>query len=164
MVSAQDLPHHRESITIARPPEVVYAMVSDVTRMGEWSPICTGCRWDEDQGDAPAVGAWFTGRNETPEHVWETRCRVAVADPGREFVFVVGADADKVRWGYTCAVVPGGTELTESWEILPEWVKGWADKKSGAELEEFVAERESSARTSLSVTLAAIKMAAEAHS
>ena len=32
--------------------------------MGEWSPICRACWWDE--GGGPQVGAWFTGRNETP--------------------------------------------------------------------------------------------------
>ena len=61
-----------ESISVAVTPDELYALVSDVTRMGEWSPICRACWWDE--GAGPQVGAWFTGRNETAERTWETRC------------------------------------------------------------------------------------------
>ena len=48
--------------TIAAPISAVFAAVTDVTRMGEWSPECVACRW---VGDAtgPAVGAKFEGDN-----------------------------------------------------------------------------------------------------
>ncbi|HRQ00051.1 MAG TPA: SRPBCC family protein, partial [Terrimesophilobacter sp.] len=59
-----------ESVTIAAAPEVLYAMVSDVTRMGEWSPVCKACWWED---DARGVGAWFTGRNVTETNTWETK-------------------------------------------------------------------------------------------
>src|ERR1044071_8309587 len=88
---------HSYSIFIARSPEERYAMVSDVTRMGEWSPICKACWWDECAG--PEVGAWFTGRNELPERTWETRSEVVAADRGREFAWKVAGRL--VRWGYT---------------------------------------------------------------
>jgi uncharacterized protein YndB with AHSA1/START domain len=44
--------------TIAAPIGEVYAAVTDMTRIGEWSPECTSCRW---LGDAtgPVVGAEF---------------------------------------------------------------------------------------------------------
>ena len=42
---------HSESIVIARSPEDLYDLVSDITRMGTWSPICQACWWDE--GDRP---------------------------------------------------------------------------------------------------------------
>lgn len=73
---------YSESITVARSPEDLYDMVSDVTRMGEWSPVCTACWWDDGLGPQP--GAWFTGRNELPERTWETRAQVVAADRGRE--------------------------------------------------------------------------------
>jgi hypothetical protein len=41
---------------IAAPPEAVYAAISDVTRMGEWSEECYACVW-RDAVDGPAVGA-----------------------------------------------------------------------------------------------------------
>ena len=61
---------YSESVVVARSPEDLYDMVSDVTRMGEWSPVCKACWW-EDGGEA-RTGAWFTGRNELPERTWET--------------------------------------------------------------------------------------------
>ncbi len=36
-----------ESIVVARSPEFLYDMISDVTRMGEWSPVCKACWWDD---------------------------------------------------------------------------------------------------------------------
>ena len=56
---------YSESIVVARSAEDLYDMVSDVTRMGEWSPVCKACWWDD--GDGPRPGAWFTGRNELPD-------------------------------------------------------------------------------------------------
>jgi hypothetical protein len=41
---------YAESIIVAGPPDTVCDMVSDVTRMGEWSPICRACWWDEEGG------------------------------------------------------------------------------------------------------------------
>src|SRR5262252_4389574 len=97
---------HSESIVVGRSPEELYGMVSDVTRMGEWSPVCKACWWDE--GAGPQVGAMFTGRNELPERTWETRSEVVAADAGKEFAWVVQATG--TRWGYTFAAVAGGTQ------------------------------------------------------
>ena len=66
-----DTLRHSGSIVIKLSPEELYDMVADVTRVGEWSPVCTACWWDE--GDGPQVGAKFTGRNERPERTWEIR-------------------------------------------------------------------------------------------
>src|SRR5258708_9145862 len=104
---------YSESIVVGQSPEFLYDMISDVTRMGEWSPVTRACWWDE--GDGPAEGAWFTGRNELPERTWETRSQIVVADRGREFAFAVRGTW--ARWGYTFAPVEAGTLLTESWEF-----------------------------------------------
>jgi Polyketide cyclase / dehydrase and lipid transport len=148
---------YRESMVVAASPESLYDMVSDVTRMGEWSPICTACWWDE--GDGPWVGAWFTGRNELPERIWETRSQVVAADRGREFGFAVGGAW--VRWGYTFAPIEAGTELTESWEFLPAGITRFHDRY-GDDAEAQIADRTEAAVTGIPVTLAAIKKAAEA--
>ncbi len=146
----------RDSIIVARPPEYVYDMVSDVTRMGEWSPVCKACWWDG--GDGPRAGAWFTGRNELPERVWETRSQVVAAERGREFAFVVGDSW--VRWGYTFTPVDGGTEVTESWEFLPDGIARF-HARFGDAAEAQIAERAEAARTGIPRTLAAIKKTAE---
>ncbi|MGQ0467158.1 MAG: SRPBCC family protein [Sporichthyaceae bacterium] len=147
---------HSESIIVATAPEALYAMVSDVTRMGEWSPVCRGCWWDS--GDGPRVGAWFTGRNELDGRVWETRSLVVAAEPNREFAYnVLG---NWVRWGFALAPVEGGTELTESWEFLDGGVAGYRERWPD-EWEAKFAERRVTMLEGIPATLAAIKAAAE---
>ena len=147
---------YSESIVVARSPEALYNMVSDVTRMGEWSPVCKACWWDE--GDGPRPGAWFTGRNEMPERTWETRSQVEVADPGREFAFLVGGAL--VRWGYTFTPVDGGTQVTESWAFLPAGIARFHER-FGDDAEAQIASRTQAAYQGIPVTLAALKQAAE---
>jgi hypothetical protein len=146
---------HSESIVVARPPGEVYEMIADVSRMGEYSPICAACWWDD--GDGPRVGAHFTGRNVLPERTWETRSEVVAADPGREFAWIVGPRI--ARWGYTFTAVDGGTEVTESWELLPEADAIYEERYGDAA--GTAADRYEKATSGIPVTLAAIKLAAE---
>lgn len=104
------------NITVPADPAAVYEMIADVTRVGEWSPVCKTCTWD---GEAKAVvGAWFTGTNATPEREWQRPCQVEVADPGQEFAWRVGGlETGVVRWGYRFSPVDGGTQVEETWRI-----------------------------------------------
>ena len=147
---------YSESVVVASSPESLYDMVSDVPRMGEWSPICRACWWDD--GDGPRVGAWFTGRNELPERVWETRSQVVAAERGQEFAFLVGGAW--VRWGYAFAPVDAGTRITESWEFLPAGIARFK-QRYGDDADTQIADRTEAARKGIPVTLAAIKKAAE---
>lgn len=161
-----DLSHleltHRESITVARSPEQLYALLSDVTRTGEWSPTCTACWWDDDvdlSGGAP-VGAWFTGRNEVPGRTWETRSQVVAAEPGREFAWQVGGTL--VRWGYLLETGPdAGTELTETWAFLPDGLALFEQRYADDALAQ-VEDRTRLAHEGIPRTLAAIRQIAEA--
>lgn len=49
-------------VYIEAPPDKVFQLVSDVTRMGEWSPECRRCRW-LDGVSSPVVGTRFRGQN-----------------------------------------------------------------------------------------------------
>ena len=113
-----------ESIHVDVSPDDLYALVSDVPRMGEWSPVCRACWWDE--GTGPQVGAWFTGRNETPERTWETRSQVVAATPGREFAWEV--NNGWVYWGYHFEPEGHGSRLTESWEFRPAGIAGFHER------------------------------------
>lgn len=144
------------SVDISLTPPEIYALVSDVTRMGEWSPICRACWWDD--GDGPRVGAWFTGRNETPKRTWETRSQVVRADPGREFAWEV--NNGWVRWGFTLEPSDGGTRLTQHWHFLPKGLEGFQER-FGDEADAQIAERTEAARSGIPETLAAIKRTAE---
>lgn len=144
------------SIVIHAPASVVYAAVSDVTRTGEWSPVCQECWWDE--GDGPWTGAFFTGRNVTPTRTWTTRCEVIVADVDRAFGWSV-SDGN-VEWIYTLDVVDGGTELTESW-VFTEKGQHHFRERFGDTAPEEIDSRTTAARDGIPVTLAAIKQAIE---
>lgn len=152
----------QESITVNAFPETLYDLVSDITRTGEWSPVCTSCWWDHDEGSpvrAGEVGAWFTGRNVLPHRTWETRSQVVAADRGREFAFVVGGNF--VRWGFRFTTAGEGTTVTESWEFLPAGIAMFEEKFGDtAQLE--IADRTQQARDGIPRTLAAIKRIVEA--
>jgi len=148
---------HTESINVACSPQVLYDIVSDVTRTGEWSPICTSCWWDD--GAGPSVGSWFTGHNETPERTWETRSQVTVAEPGRKFAFEVGQGF--VRWAFSFTPVEGGTEATESWQFLPAGLAMFR-ARYGEAAQDQIADRTDAAHRGIPLTLAAIKRIAEA--
>jgi hypothetical protein len=147
----------QESVTVNASAQDVYGIVSDITRTGEWSPVCTSCWWD-DEASAGVVGAWFTGRNVLPERTWETRSQVVSADPGREFAWVVGGKF--VRWGYTLTAVDAGTVLTESWELLPEGITMFGEKY-GDQAPAQIADRTQHALDGIPKTLSAIKRIAE---
>ena len=147
---------HSGSIVVARSPEDLYDMVSDVTRMGEWSPICKACWWDE--GGGPQVGAWFTGRNETPNRTWETRSQVVAAEPGRKFAWQV--NNGWVHWEYTFEPEGEGTRLTEKWVFLPAGIAGFHERY-GTDADAQIKQRHDAAESGIPATLAAIKKAAE---
>jgi uncharacterized protein YndB with AHSA1/START domain len=93
-------------------PETVYDLVSDITRMGEWSPETVAAEW---LGDAtgPAVGARFKGTNVIGKTRWATKPTITAATRGVEFAFEVpGASGGK--WRYTFEPVAGGTRVVES--------------------------------------------------
>ena len=148
---------HQESVTVNASAETLYDLVSDITRTGEWSPVCTSCWWD-DQDSAGRVGGWFTGRNELPQRTWETRSQVVAAERGREFAWVVGGKF--VRWGFTITPTDVGTVLSESWEFLPEGIAMFGEKfGDGAAAQ--ITDRTQQALDGIPQTLAAIKRIAE---
>ena len=151
---------HQESVTVAASAEEIYALVSDIGRTGEWSPVCTRCWWD-DEARAGQVGAWFTGRNELPDRTWETRSEVVAAEPAREFAWIVGGTF--VRWGFSIEPADEGATLTESWEFLPGGIAMF-EEKFGEDASAQIADRTRQALDGIPKTLAAIKRIAEAGS
>jgi Polyketide cyclase / dehydrase and lipid transport len=120
-----DVSHYNytDSISINRSPADLYAMVSDVGRVGELSPVCQSGTWD-DASRAGEVGAWFSGHNAIGDFGWDTRCQVVAATPERQFAFVnhgPDGDAELVRWSYTFEAEGAATKVTESWQVLPAY-------------------------------------------
>ncbi|MGI5350702.1 SRPBCC family protein [Streptomyces sp. CA-250714] len=75
------------SVRIDAPGAAVYRMVSDITRMGEWSPECFGGKWIA--GTPGTEGARFHGFNREGEAVWTSESEVITAKEPKEFGFTV---------------------------------------------------------------------------
>ncbi|MFC8529971.1 SRPBCC family protein [Nocardia sp. NPDC057227] len=98
------------SIDIAAPAAAVYALVSDVTRIPEWSPETVRVR-----RLGPAA---FRSWNRRRLGVWRTDATIVEAIPGERFSFVVKAmGGDWTQWTYR--LEPGGdsTRLTEEFRM-----------------------------------------------
>ena len=115
---------------VLSPPEKLYELVSDVRRMGEWSPECRHCEWI-DGASGPVVGARFKGTSKRGLVRWSTTPRVVAADVGREFAFVTSHRGhDETKWTYRFEPDGGGTTITESFEMLSDlpWYFGLAER------------------------------------
>jgi uncharacterized protein YndB with AHSA1/START domain len=102
------------SRTIAAPPEELWALVSDVTRMGDWSPETTSGAWVKG-ATGPSVGARFKGDNRHGKKTWSTVCEITDCEPGSVFAF--DAMAGPIRyanWRYDFEPTDGGTVVTET--------------------------------------------------
>jgi uncharacterized protein YndB with AHSA1/START domain len=107
-------------IDIAAPPEHVFGLVTDVTRMGEWSPECYRCVW-LDGAPGAYVGARFRGYNKLGRVRWATTAVITAVEDSRSFAFTVVHDKsgrDETAWRYELAPSPAGTMLSESFEFL----------------------------------------------
>jgi hypothetical protein len=147
------------SAEVQASPAVLYGAVSDVRRMGEWSPECRRCAW-VGGATGPTVGARFKGTNRRGLVRWSTTPRVIVADPGREFTFVTGhRGRDLTRWSYRFdPVAHGATKVTESFEMLEDmpWQFRLADRFLMG-----VQDRKADLVTSMGETLQRLKMVIE---
>jgi hypothetical protein len=104
---------------MAAPPDAVWKLVSDVTRIGEYSPETFEAEW-LDGATGPAVGARFRGhvkRNGKGPIYWTT-CTVTASEPGREFAFGVGSEDKPLNvWRYQLEPAGDGTDVTESFQL-----------------------------------------------
>ena len=109
-------------------------MVSDLTRMGEWSPENVGGEWIGGS-TGPEPGAKFRGANENGRKKWKAVATVVDADPGRRFSFRVTAFGLKISdWGYDFEPTPTGCRVTETWtDLRPGWFKPLARAATGVD-------------------------------
>jgi len=112
----------RGSVTVhmAASADRVWHLVSDITRVGEFSPETFEAEW---LGGArgPVTGARFRGhvRRNGRGPVYWTVCTVTACDPGREFAFAVAGPGGKTvnTWRYQLEPSADGTGVTESFEL-----------------------------------------------
>ncbi|CAB4873853.1 unannotated protein [freshwater metagenome] len=99
-------------------PDRVWSLITDITRMGDWSPETTSCSWVKG-ATGPAVGARFKGNNQNANKKWSTICTVTTLDQPKVFAFEVDVALIKIaRWTYTIEPGlddPNSCVVTETW-------------------------------------------------
>lgn len=101
---------------IAAPALQVWELVSDLTRMGQWSPENQGGTWLKG-ASGPAPGAVFRGTNKAGVRRWSTTATVTECEPGRVLEFSVRMMTLPVaNWRYEFEEAGGGCTVTESWK------------------------------------------------
>ena len=143
--------------SVAADPMVVYGLISDVTRMGEWSPETKSCRWLKGASSAE-VGARFRGSNQHGWHRWSTTCTVTAAEPGKLFAFNVDLlNLPVAAWEYEITPEDGGSRVTERWtDRRATWVEKLSPLGTG------VTDRAERNRSTMTETLSRLRLAAEA--
>lgn len=123
---------------IAAPAEKIWALVTDLPRMGEWSPENKGGEWIKGATGA-AVNAQFKGRNSNGKKSWSTLVRVNACDAPKKFSFgLMVFGKNWCDWVYEIEPTANGCRVTHSWidhrgavaAKLGQAVSGVADRAS----------------------------------
>ncbi len=148
------LPTMEVTMRINAPPAKVWQVVSDLKRMGDWSPECIKMIvW----GGEARAGARVTGVNRRKLLVWPTNSRVHLYDEGRAIGWTVFEN--RARWSYELTADGDGTRLTER-RAMPEGRSPFADA-FGNLLLGGSAEHDEELREGMRTTLERIKTVCE---
>lgn len=145
------------SRTIDAPAELVWNLITDLPRMGEWSPENNGGSWAKG-ATGPSLGARFKGTNSNGRRRWSTDVVITACEPGREFAFEVTATGLAVaNWSYRVEPEGDGCTVTETWTDT----RGWIVKTLGGAIS-GVSDRATFNQAGMEATLANLATAAEA--
>jgi uncharacterized protein YndB with AHSA1/START domain len=118
----------RVDAQVAATPEQVWAVLADVTRIGEWSHECRTARWLGGAGGA-AIGARFQGTNRAGVVRWRRPCTITQLEPSRRLVYRTngGIMGDATEWAFTLEPSGDGCRIVLAYEVLSlpraaEWV------------------------------------------
>lgn len=146
-----------QTVEIDSDRAAVWAVISDVSRMPEWSSGVTGVRYKGD-GPHPRLGSEFTNRNELGELVWVTHGEITAFDEDEHLAWRI-----KENWAiwslHLADAGDGRTRLTqrrETPEGISELSHELTDGFMGGQ-EQFQAQL----LDSMAATLAAIRAAVE---
>lgn len=95
-------------IDIAAPPSTVWALISDLKKMPQWSPQTRVMK----MFGPLRVGAKTVNFNRRRLLVWPTSSTITVVEPERKLAFRV--DANGTEWSYELEPIDGGTRVVES--------------------------------------------------
>ncbi len=145
------------TLHVDAPPERVWELVADLERMGEWSPECYRVQWLDGATSPAKAGARFKGWNRFRWMRWSMNCTVTEAEPGKVLSWTTRrGQKELVRWTYRLEPADGGTDVTESFEVLHMPLEA-------AIIEDYVmANRDHERERAMHTTLERIKAAAVA--
>lgn len=144
------------TVHIDAPPERVWQLLSDVVRMGEWSPECYKVAWLDGATSPATTGARFKGWNRYGLLRWSMTCEVKAVDPHREISWAtVKGDRDLVIWSYRMRAAAGGCDLTESFDVR------WLPRTAVLAEDFLMRDRDRRRENAMRATLGRIKAAAE---
>ena len=117
----------RAEAVVGATPGEVWDVLTDVSRIGEWSHECHAAAWAA-PSEGPVVGAVFRGRNRSGRIRWSRACRVTEVESGRRFAFVTdgGVVGDQTRWTFTLEPAGEGTRIVQEARVLAQPV--WLDR------------------------------------
>ncbi|HET7357315.1 MAG TPA: SRPBCC family protein, partial [Nocardioidaceae bacterium] len=109
----------RVEAEVSATPEQVWAVLSDVTRIGEWSHECRTAQWLDGAREA-AVGARFRGANKARFARWSKPCTITELEAPHRLVYRTngGIMGDATEWTFTLEPSDSGCLVVQSYEIL----------------------------------------------
>ncbi|MDA0297587.1 MAG: SRPBCC family protein [Actinobacteria bacterium] len=106
---------------VSASPEKVWSLVTDLPRMGEWSPENLGGEW-LNGATCAAVGATFKGNNKNGEKTWQTVVIVEVCDAPKKFMFSLKfKELHLSDWVYEIEPTTSGCRVTHAWVAGTHW-------------------------------------------
>ncbi|MEZ5116527.1 MAG: SRPBCC family protein [Candidatus Nanopelagicales bacterium] len=110
----------RVEVLVDATVQQVWDVVSDVTRVGEWSHECRGARW-LGATHAALPGAQFRGRNRAGWAIWSRQCEIVAVDPPRELAWRTVPSRllpDSTLWRIELEAHGTQTRITQSFQVL----------------------------------------------
>ena len=109
----------RTEVTVAVDPDLIWDVVRDVRRVGEWSLECTGAEWLDGATEA-VPGARFHGRNRAGMLRWGRVCEI-VEVKDKEMAWRTVPTAlypDVVEWRMRISAVDDGAHIEQTYHVV----------------------------------------------
>ena len=160
------------SVEVACSPTSAWNLITNIERIGEFSPECIEARW-LDGASGPSVGARFEGTNRTVfesddfEYIWIRPCTITVASRPQRFGYTVGDRYDgtaATEWQFRIDATTTGCRITEQFRHLRGGLSGIRHRADAtpAEAAAIVTSRADQLTAGMTETLQRMKLALEA--
>lgn len=158
-----DRPAVEEEILINASPATVWALVTDLDAVGQWSPEYRGGEWIEG-ATGPAVGARFKGRNKRENREWESESIVTECNAERTLAWAVGREPGNAGASWRFELTPQGSGTHVRLQVImgpgPSGLTSVIDQMPHLE-EKIIANRIAEHSRNMQATLQGLKTAAE---